>query len=125
MEATKEDPESSDELCGDVGLLLAAEKQSDEKSSSEHSSSESGLGLLYNVTRKQNKRPEHYTVRRWCRVRTSEDKSCGSIVKDLASGTRVKVVTIRNNRARIVHPVVGWISVTTKKGPMLRKTYRS
>lgn len=82
--------ESSDEPCG-------------ENSSSDCGESKPGL----------------YYVQRTCRVRMGKDKT-SAIVQDLHQNTLVKVVDIQNNRARIVLPVCGWVSVATKKGPMLR-----
>jgi hypothetical protein len=85
-------------------------EKSVEKSSSKPSSKLSSQTAL---------RPGKYLVKRKCRVRKSEAIE-SSFVKDLPSETVVKVTEIRNNRARIVEPVKGWVSVTTKnKGQML------
>lgn len=102
-----EDPLSDD--C-DENLPSKIEEKSVEKSSSKPSSKLSSQTAL---------RPGKYLVKRKCRVRKSEEIE-SSFVKDLPSETVVKVTEIRNNRARIVEPVKGWVSVTTKnKGQML------
>lgn len=94
----------------DEDLPSKNEEKSVEKLSSKQSSKLSSQTAL---------RPGKYLVKRKCRVRKSEAIE-SSFVKDLPSETVVKVTEIRNNRARIVEPVKGWISVTTKnKGQML------
>lgn len=78
------------------------EKKIDEKSSSKRKT----VKVL---------KPGKYMLQRKCRVRQSEEME-SSFVKDLPRKTVVKVTDIRNNRARIVKPVKGWVSVTTKNG---------
>lgn len=89
------------------------EKKIGEKSSSKPSSKRR-LSETVNVLK-----PGKYMVKRKCRVRKREEME-SSFVKDLPSETVVKVTVIRNNRARIVEPVKGWVSVTFLFGKLVR-----